>query len=317
MSTSLSDSSAPDRSPALHGQDRVDTPSGVDRSAGRGDDNPYADELVLEAGRASRHYWRDLWRYRELFYILAWRDVSVRYKQTVLGVAWALIQPVLTMAIMTIVFGYVAKLPTEGDAPYAILVFAGMLPWQFFATALAAASASLVGNANLISKVYFPRLIIPASSVLTSFVDFLISFSVLVALMAWYRFVPTWQILALPFLMMLAFLAAMGPGLLMTALNVKYRDFRYMIPFVIQFGLYASPVGFSSSVVRDRFGETAFAIYSLNPMVGIIDGFRWAILGNADFHATGFAISCSVVVAFLVAGVWYFRRTEQSFADVI
>ncbi|MGC1272203.1 MAG: ABC transporter permease, partial [Planctomycetaceae bacterium] len=276
------------------------------------------DELILEAGRASRHYWLDLWRYRDLFSILAWRDVSVRYKQTVLGVAWALIQPLLTMIIMTVVFGVVAKLPSEGNAPYAILVFAAMLPWQFFATSLSSASQSLIGNANLISKVYFPRLIIPASSVLTSFVDFLISFVILIGLMVWYQFVPSWRILTLPAFVGLAFLAAMGPGLLIAALNVKYRDFRYVIPFMIQFGLYASPVGFSSDVIRDRFGETAFAIYSINPMVGVIEGFRWAILGtDAAFHLPGFLISCVVVVFFLIAGVRYFRHTEKTFADLI
>lgn len=285
----------------------------------RHDESPgLRDELVLEAGRASRHYWLDLWRYRDLFSILAWRDVSVRYKQTVLGVAWALIQPLLTMIIMTVVFGVVAKLPSEGGAPYAILVYAAMLPWQFFATSLSSASQSLIGNANLISKVYFPRLIIPASSVLTSFVDFLISFVILIGLMVWYQFVPSWRILTLPAFIGLAFLAAMGPGLLIAALNVKYRDFRYVIPFLIQFGLYASPVGFSSDVIRDRFGETVFAIYSINPMVGVIEGFRWAILGtDAAFHWPGFAISCVVVAAFLVIGVRYFRHTEKTFADLI
>ena len=275
-------------------------------------------ELILEPGRAERQYWRDLWRYRELFYILAWRDVSVRYKQTVIGVAWALIQPLMTMLIMTVIFGKVAKLPSEGNTPYAVMVFAAMLPWQFFSMSLSSASQSLVGNAQLISKVYFPRMIIPAASVITSFIDFLISFTILVGMMVWFQFWPDWRILTLPLFMALAFLAAIGPGLLITALNVKYRDFRYVIPFFIQFGLYISPVGFSSSVIRERFGDTIFTIYSLNPMVGVIDGFRWAILGGqANIYWPGFGLSFAIVLVFLAAGVWYFRKMERTFADVI
>jgi len=277
-------------------------------------------DLILEPGLADREYWRDLWRYRELFYILAWRDISVRYKQTVIGVAWALVQPLLTMLIMTVIFGMVAKLPSAGDAPYALMVFAAMLPWQFFSTALSAASQSLVGNAQLISKVYFPRMIIPAAAVITSFVDFLVSFLILVGMMVWYRdrFSPDWRILTLPLFMALAFLAAMGPGLWITAMNVKYRDFRYVIPFLVQFGLYASPVAYSSTVIRDRFGETAFAVYSLNPVVGVIDGFRWAILGGrGSIYWPGFLLSMMTTVAFLAIGIWYFRKTEKTFADVI
>lgn len=274
--------------------------------------------LVIEPGRAERQYWRDLWRYRELFYVLAWRDISVRYKQTVIGVAWALIQPLATMLVMTVIFGYVAKLPSEGAAPYAIMVFAAMLPWQFFSTSLSSASQSLVGNANLISKVYFPRMIIPAGAVITSFVDFLISFVILLGMMVWYQFWPDWRILTLPLFVALAFLAAMGPGLLITALNVKYRDFRYVIPFLVQFGLYVSPVGFSSSVIRERFGDKIFALYSLNPMVGVIDGFRWAILGGESaIYWPGFLISLAFVLFFLWLGIRYFRQTEKTFADVI
>ena len=277
-----------------------------------------AHELILEPGRAERQYWRDLWRYRELFYVLAARDISVRYKQTVIGAAWAIIQPLLTMLIMTVIFGKVAKLPSEGDAPYALMVFAAMLPWQFFSTALSQSSQSLVTNSQLISKVYFPRMIIPAAAVITSFVDFLVSFLILIGMMAWYRFVPDWRILTLPLFMVLAFLAAMGPGLLITALNVKYRDFRYVIPFLVQFGLYASPVAYSSTVIRDRFGETVFAIYSLNPVVGVIDGFRWAILGGqASIYWPGFVLSMATAAAFLVIGIRYFRKTERTFADVI
>ena len=279
---------------------------------------PAVHRLVIKAGQTEKHYWRDLWRYRELFYILAWRDIAVRYKQTAIGVAWALIQPLLTMIVMTVVFGKVAGLPSEGSAPYAIMVFAAMLPWTFFSTSLSSSSQSLVGNANLISKVYFPRLIIPAAAVVTAFVDFLISFAILVALMLWYGFLPTFHLLALPLFVLVAFLAALGPGLLITALNVKYRDFRYVIPFLVQFGLYISPVGFSSAVIREKLGDTLFLFYSLNPMVGVIDGFRWAILGgDSKIYLPGFCLSMILVVAFLFVGAWYFRRTERSFADVI
>jgi lipopolysaccharide transport system permease protein len=291
---------------------RTDRPPGVPSAA----NGPF--ELVLEPGRAEHHYWRDLWRYRELFYILAWRDLSVRYKQTVIGIAWALIQPFLSMIIMVVVFGMVAKLPSQGGAPYAILVFAAMLPWQFFSTSLTATSQCLVMNANLISKVYFPRMIIPASTVIASFVDFLIGFALLAAMMLWYRFWPDWRLIVLPVLMAIAFLSAMGPGLLLTALTVKYRDFRHVVPFLVQFGLYASPVGYSSSVIRQRFGDTAYLVYSLNPMVGVIDGFRWSILGGqAAIYWPGFALSLLVVLVILTIGVWYFRTTEKTFADVI
>ena len=275
-------------------------------------------ELIIEPGRKERHYWRDLWSYRELFYILAWRDISVRYKQTVVGAGWALIQPLLIMIIMTIIFGKVAGLPSEGAAPYSIMVIAAMLPWQFFSVALSSASQSLVGNANLISKIYFPRMIIPASAVITSFVDFLISFMILACMMVWFQFWPNWRILTLPFFTILALFAAIGPGLLITALNVKYRDFRYLIPFLVQIGLYVTPVGFSSGVIREKFGDTIFLLYSLNPMVGVIDGFRWAILGGeATIYWPGFMLSMLVVLIFLVMGIRYFRNTEKTFADVI
>jgi lipopolysaccharide transport system permease protein len=275
-------------------------------------------DLTLEAGRAEKHYWLDLWRYRELFIILALRDISVRYKQTLIGVGWALIQPVLTMVIMTIVFGKVAGLRADGTAPYSIMVFAAMLPWMFFSSALSSASQSMVSNANLISKVYFPRLIIPASAIVTCFADFLVSFLLLCGMMIWYRVPLTWNILALPVFIAITFLAALGPGLFITALNVKYRDFRYAIPFIIQFGLYATPVGFSSTVIRGKLGETLFLLYSLNPMVGTIDGFRWAILGhNSPVHALSLVISVLVVIVFLILGITYFRKTEKSFADII
>ncbi len=269
--------------------------------------------LRIEAGLTEKHYWIDLWRYRELFFFLAWRDILVRYKQTAVGVVWALLRPFLTMVVFTVVFGKLAKLPSEG-LPYPIMVFAAMLPWQFFANSLSESSSSLIGNSNLISKVYFPRLIIPSSAVITSFVDFLISAVILVGLMVWYHFVPGWRIFTLPLLIAIAFAAAMGMGLWLTALNVKYRDFRYIVPFIVQFGLYVSPVGFSSNIVPEKWR----LLYSLNPMVGVIDGFRWAILGGSvHLYLPGFLLSCGLVVFFLVTGVWYFRKTEKTFADVI
>lgn len=268
-------------------------------------------EMLVEAGHAERNYWRDIWRYRELFYFLAWRDILVRYKQTVLGVAWALLQPFLTMVVFTVVFGRIAKLPSSG-VPYPILVFAALLPWQFFSRALSESSGSLITNTNLISKVYFPRLIIPVGSVVVSLVDFLISFSLLVALMAWYWFWPGLRILALLALIPAAVAAAIGPGLLISALTVRYRDFRYVVPFMVQLGLYISPVGFSSDVVPMRYRLA----YSLNPLVGVIDGFRWAIIGS-PVYAPSIVISAVMIVLMLVLGVWYFRKTERTFADII
>ncbi len=271
-------------------------------------------ELVLRAGQIERQYWKDLWRYRELFYMLAWRDIAVRYKQTVIGFAWALIRPFLTMVVFSVVFGTLAKLPSPTGVPYPILVFAGMLPWQFFAGALSECSNSLISNANLISKVYFPRLIVPTSAVITSFVDFLISGMILLGLMAWYNFVPSWRILTLPGFVAIAFAASIGAGLWFAALNVEYRDFRYVVPFIVQFGLYISPVGFSSNVVPEKWR----LLYSLNPMVGVIDGFRWAILGGeAAIDLPGFLLSTGLVVLLLMSGVWYFRKMEKRFADVI
>lgn len=270
--------------------------------------------LIIELGRTEKNYWTDLWRYRELFLILAWRDLSVRYKQTVIGVVWAIIRPLLTMVVFTVIFGRVAKLPSDGDAPYALLVFAAMLPWTLFATSLSDASNSLIGNANLISKVYFPRLIVPTATIVTAFADFLISLVILLALMVYYRFAPGWNMLLLPVFMLLALLASLGPGLWITALNVKYRDFRYVIPFVAQFGLYVSPVGFSSSVIPEQWR----LLYSLNPIVGVIDGFRWCILGGASpIYWPGFALSLVVVAFFLWLGVSQFRKMEKTFADMI
>lgn len=270
-------------------------------------------ELLIEAGRTEQQYWRDLWRYRELFYFLAWRDILVRYKQTAIGMAWALIRPFLTMVVFTVVFGQLAKLPSQG-VPYPILVFSGMLPWQFFGNSLTECSNSLISNSNLISKVYFPRLIVPTSAVVVSFVDFLISGMILLALMAWYNFVPSWRILTLPVFISIAFAASMGAGLWLASLNVQYRDFRYIVPFIVQFGLYISPVGFSSSLVPEKWRF----IYSLNPMVGVIDGFRWAILGGeSHLYLPGFLLSFALVISLLFSGIWYFRKMERKFADVI
>ena len=269
--------------------------------------------LIIEPGLAEKHYWRDLWRYRELFYVLAWRDITVRYKQTVIGITWALIQPLLTMAVLTVIFGRVAKLPTEGAAPYPLMVYAGMLPWQFFSSSLSASSSSLVGNAHLISKVYFPRLIIPISAIVVSLVDFLISAAFLAVLMAVYGVVPDARVFLLPLFLFVAFGAALGVGLWLTALNVKYRDFRFILPFIIQFGLYVSPVAFTSNLVPARWR----ALYELNPMVGIIDGFRWALLRGNTPPWSSLAYSLALVAVLLVTGVWYFRKTEKTFADVI
>ncbi|WP_017317898.1 ABC transporter permease [Mastigocladopsis repens] len=273
-----------------------------------------SEELVIAAGRTESQYWKDLWRYRELFYFLAWRDILVRYKQTVIGMAWALIRPFLTMIVFTVVFRDVAGLPSEGDAPYPIMVFAGLLPWQFFSGALTECSNSLVVNANLLSKVYFPRLIVPSSAVIVSFVDFMISGMILLGLMAWYNFIPDWRILTLPLFILIAFAASMGVGLWLASLTVEYRDFRYIVTFLVQFGLYISPVGFSSSKIPEQWR----LLYSLNPMVGVIDGFRWAILGGeSQIYLPGFALSLVTVVLLLVSGIWYFRKMERTFADVI
>ena len=270
-------------------------------------------QFTIEAGKTERHYWMDLWRYRELFYILAWRDITVRYKQTVIGILWAVLRPLLTMVIFVVVFGKIAKLPSEG-VPYPIFVFAAMLPWTFFASAFADASNSLIGNANLISKVYFPRLIIPAAAVIVSVIDFIISFAILIALMVWYRYIPHWQILTLPLFLLLGFFAALGTGLFVASLNVKYRDFRFVIPFIVQLGLYISPVGFSATIIPEQYR----LLYYLNPMVAVIDGFRWAISGGKTaFNSTELSISIIVVTLLCITGIILFRKTEKTFADVI
>lgn len=270
-------------------------------------------DLYIEAGKTERQYFKDLWRYRELFFFLSWRDIIVRYKQTIIGILWAVLRPLLTMIVFTFIFGNVAKLPSESGAPYPILVYAAMLPWQFFASALQESSNSLISNANMVSKIYFPRLVIPTSSVIVSFIDFLISFIILVLLMVVYGFAPSIKMLVLPVFISIVFFASMGCGLWLSALNVKYRDFRYIVPFIVQFGLYVSPVGFSSNIIPEKWR----LIYSVNPMVGVIDGFRWSILGNTELYLPGFVLSLIVVGIVFITGLVFFRKTEKTFADII
>lgn len=271
------------------------------------------DEIIIKKSRNGSFYWKDLWRYRELFIFMAWRDILVRYKQTVIGIAWSIIRPLAAMIVFTIVFGNLAKLPSEG-APYPILVFSAMLPWQLFSNSLTESSNSLIANAQMLSKVYFPRLVLPVSAVIVSVIDFLISFFILLILMAIYRFTPSWTIIFLPFFLIFALLTALGFGTWLAALNVKYRDFRYIVPFIVQLGMYISPVGFSSSVVPEKWR----LLYSLNPMVGVIDGFRWAIMGSGvSFYLPGFLLSIGLTVTVLVIGLKYFRKAEQMFADFI
>ncbi|MEM6599967.1 MAG: ABC transporter permease [Verrucomicrobiota bacterium] len=279
--------------------------------------------MIIEAGRTEKNYWLDLWRYRELFYILAWRDISVRYKQTAIGVAWALLQPFLQMVVFTVVFQWLLNTPSEGDAPYAIMLFAALLPWQLFSTALSNSGQSIVGNSNLISKVYFPRMIIPTASMVVCLIDFLVAAGIFAALCVWFQFWPDWRMLTLPFFLLVAFLTALGPGLLIAAMNVRFRDFRYVVPFILQFGLYASAVPIPLSKIKEKLatlphGELLYKIYCLNPMVGVIDGFRWALLrGESVLYLPGFIISISAVLLILAAGIYFFRKTEKTFADII
>ena len=270
-------------------------------------------DLIIERGRSERNYWNDIWRFRELFLFMAWRDVLVRYKQTAIGLAWSIIRPVLTMVVFTVVFGRLAKLPSEG-VPYPILVFVALLPWQFFSTSFSDASASLIGNSNMLTKIYFPRLIIPVSTIIVNLVDFMISFLILITLMIWYNFVPGWTIFCFPLFLILAFIASLSAGLFVAALNVKYRDFKYIVPFVVQLGLYISPVGFSSKIVPEKWK----LLYSLNPMVGIIDGFRWSILGgNNEIYLPGMLLSIGMIILILICSIRYFRKMEKTFADLI
>jgi len=276
--------------------------------------NSVPTDLLIEAGRVERHYWRDLWRYRELMYFLAWRDVKVRYKQTLIGIAWVILRPFLTMIVLTMVFHRIAGLGQDSAVPYALLVFAGLLPWQFFSVAFAESGNSLVGNAQMISKVYFPRIIVPVSSVLAGMVDFLVTLLLLIPLMAWYGHWPGWELLLLPVFFALGLLITLGAGIGLSALNVRYRDVRFVIPFIVQFGLYLSPVGFSATEVPEAWRW----LYDLNPMVGVIEGFRWCLLGSG-YHGSVAALASSLVVGatLLLVSIRYFRRVERTFADVI
>jgi lipopolysaccharide transport system permease protein len=276
--------------------------------------NPSSPVLVIQSGSSLKGYGAELWRYRELFVFLTLRDVLVRYKQTAVGILWSVLRPLLTMAIFTLVFGHIAKMPADGSAPYALMVFAALMPWQIFANAVQESSNSLVANADMISKVYFPRIIVPLSSVMTALVDFAISFVLFIALMMFYGVVPGWQIVLLPLFLLVGLGAAIGAGLMISALNVSFRDFRYVIPFIVQIGLYVSPVGFSSANVPEQWR----LLYALNPMVGVIDGFRWCLLGtDVHFYVPGFLMSLILTVILLVSGFWVFRRMERTFADKI
>ena len=270
-------------------------------------------EIVIETGRAERQYWKDLWRYRELFLVLTLRDIAVQYKQTMVGILWAVLRPLLTMAAFTFVFAKVAKLPSEGEVPYPLMVFVAMLPWQLFATSIATIANSLVANSNLISKVYFPRIIVPAATVGVAITDFIISFVLLCGMMFWYQCAPSVHVMAIVPLTLLAALVALGPGLILCALNVTYRDFRIIVPFITQFGLYISPVGFSSGIIPAKWR----LFYECNPMVGVIDGFRWSLLGSIDFPYQALSFSCIFALFFLLMGIKIFRATERTFADVI
>jgi lipopolysaccharide transport system permease protein len=272
------------------------------------------EERIIEAGQTEKHYWQDLWHFRELLFFLAWRDILVRYKQTAIGLSWAVIRPLITLIVFTVVFGRIAKLPAPGEVPYSLLVCAGLLPWQCFATTLGESSNSLVGNANLISKVYFPRLIVPAAVSLTSLVDFLITLALMGIILLWYGFTPDWRVLMLPLFAGLGFCAAFGGGLWMCALTARYRDFRFVVPFLVQLGIYASPVGFSSSIVPADYR----VLYSLNPMVGAIDGFRWSLLrGRSPVDWLEVALASCVAVLTCTSGLRYFRRAERQLADIL
>lgn len=269
--------------------------------------------IIITPENSSVNYWKDLIRYKELFYVLSWRDIKVRYKQTAIGVLWAVLRPLLTMIIFTVVFGYFAQLPSTGDYPYFLLVFCGMLPWHFFAAAVAESGNSLVNNQQLITKVYFPRIIIPLSAVVTSFIDFIISFCLFLCLLVFFKVWPSSNIVYLPFFLLLLLVLILGFGFLLTAFNVKYRDFRYIIPFIIQIGLYISPVGYSSSIVPEEWK----VIYFLNPMAGVVEGFRWCLLGEGVFELQVLSSAIIVSICLFALGFIYFRKMERYFADLI
>jgi lipopolysaccharide transport system permease protein len=270
-------------------------------------------EIIIEPNKTAKHLWQELWSYRELFYFLAWKDILVRYKQTVIGIAWSIVRPLLSMVILTIIFSSIAKLPS-GNTPYPILVFVATLPWQFFSTTLTMSGNSLISNVNMITKVYFPRIIIPTAAMVVSLVDFIISFAILICMMFWFGCWPTWKVLVLPFFLFLAALTSLGVGYWIGALNVKYRDFRHIVPFVIRFGLYISPVGFSSNLVPGKWR----LMYSVNPMVGVIDGFRWALLGKeVNIYLPSIVLSICIAIVLFTSGIWFFTKTERQFADII
>ncbi|MDY6970636.1 MAG: ABC transporter permease [Spirochaetota bacterium] len=271
-------------------------------------------KIIIEPKKGIKNYWKELWRYRELFLFLAWRDVLVRYKQTFIGIAWSVFRPLITMLVFTFVFSKLAKLPSGSNAPYPLMVFSGLLPWHFFSSAINLSSLSLVKNANMVRKVYFPRIIIPTNTLIVSFIDFLIAFIILIGIMIWYQYLPGLQILTLPLFLIIAFIASLGIGLWFSSLNVIYRDFQILVPFFIQFGLYISPVGFNSSIVPEQWR----LIYSINPMVGVIDGFRWAILGgDLKLYMPGFILSIVLSLIIFFTGIIFFRKTEKIFADVV
>lgn len=255
---------------------------------------------------------KELWDYRELLYFLTWRDVKIRYKQTVLGALWAIIQPVFTMLVFTLFFGKLAKVPSDG-IPYSVFSYAALVPWTFFASSLTQSSNSLVGSANLIKKVYFPRLAIPISSVMANVVDFALAFAVLLLIMLYHGITPTWNAVFLPLLLLLALVTSLGVGLWLSALNVEYRDVRYVVPFITQFWMFATPIAYPSSLLKEPWRT----IYGLNPMVGVVEGFRWALLGTRTAPGHVIAASTAAALFILVTGAFYFRRMEKTFADVV
>jgi len=268
--------------------------------------------LVIQAGQAEQHYWRDLWRFRELLGFLAWRDIKVRYKQAVLGITWSLIQPAVQTVLLTFVFSKLAKMP-DGGVPYPLLELAGLLPWQLFSSAFGGASNSLVGNANLISRIYFPRLIVPLSALAVALVDLLILLAITLPVTLLYGVMPTWRLLLLPVFIFLGLLVALGAGLWITALTVKYRDFRFITPFLLQIGLFVTPIGY-----RTDFLPNWRDLLALNPLTGVVNGFRWCLLGgDMDFYASSLVMSVLISAMLLGTGLWYFRGTERQFADVI
>lgn len=274
--------------------------------------------VVIDASRGNNRYWSEIWKFRELFYFLAWRDLLVRYKQTAIGILWSVLRPLLTMMVMVFI-GWLFESNVPSNTPRILLVAAATLPWTFFSTAFSESANSLIANSNLLTKVYFPRIIVPASTIIVCLVDFLISFIILIVLMMVYQYTPGWQITLLPIFLILALIASFGAGIYIAALNVKYRDFRYIVPFIVQFGLYVSPIAFSSSDIynNERIPEILKWIYALNPMVSVIDGFRWCILGNTTLYIPAFVLSLSVSTLLLMYGIHYFRKTERSFADII